>query len=287
MTALIRRHLCVFFKDRMAVFFSLMAVFVVIGLYIAFLGDMMIEPLEASFGDKARELSDNWIIAGTLGTVALTTSMSALGVMIEDKSKAIDKDFQISPISKRGIMFSYLVSTFLITFLISLIALAAGEVYIIYYGGEMITLSAFLRLCGVMIINIITCTSILLFVMSFFKSASSFSNATTIVGTLSGFLMGIYVPCGALPSYLQSAIRLFPPSHGASLYRNIMMDDVIHRVFSNQPIAVLNDFREQFGLDFYFGSIKCSANMNLMILGGTACVFIVLLIISSYRRHLK
>ena len=47
-----------FFKDKTSVFFSFMAVFVVLGLYVCFLGDMMIQPLKQDFPDTARELSD-------------------------------------------------------------------------------------------------------------------------------------------------------------------------------------------------------------------------------------
>ncbi|MFR1983726.1 MAG: hypothetical protein ACLS4Z_08430 [Christensenellaceae bacterium] len=36
-----KRNLLVFFKDKSSVFFSLFAVFIIIGLYALFLGDMM------------------------------------------------------------------------------------------------------------------------------------------------------------------------------------------------------------------------------------------------------
>ena len=89
MISLIKRNMLLFFKDKTSVFFSFMAVFVVLGLYVCFLGDMMIQPLKQDFPDTARELSDTWIMAGTLGIVSLTTSLSVLGIIIEDKSRSI------------------------------------------------------------------------------------------------------------------------------------------------------------------------------------------------------
>ena len=89
-----------FFKDKTSVFFSFMAVFVVLGLYVCFLGDMMIQPLKQDFPDTARELSDTWIMAGTLGIVSLTTSLSVLGIIIEDKSRSILKEIYNSPNSQ-------------------------------------------------------------------------------------------------------------------------------------------------------------------------------------------
>ena len=97
MIALIKRNMLLFFKDKTSVFFSFMAVFVVLGLYVCFLGDMMIQPLKQDFPNTARELSDTWIMAGTLGIVSLTTSLSVLGIIIEDKSKSILNDFYIAP----------------------------------------------------------------------------------------------------------------------------------------------------------------------------------------------
>ena len=101
-----------------------------------------------------------------------------------------------------------------------------GELYIVAYGGTFLTLSSLIKVLACMVLSILSCTAMLFFFMSFFKSATSFSNVTTIIGTLSGFLMGIYVPVGALPKLLQTIISLFPPSHCAALFRNLMMDDL-------------------------------------------------------------
>ena len=254
MISLIKRNILLFFKDKTSVFFSFMAVFVVLGLYVCFLGDMMIQPLKQDFPNTARELSDTWIMAGTLGIVSLTTSLSVLGIIIEDKSKSILNDFYIAPISQMKVTSAYLLSTICITFLVSVVTLIIGELYIVAYGGTFLTLSALSKVLGCMLLSILSCTSMLFFFMSFFKSATAFSNITTIIGTLSGFLMGIYVPVGALPKLLQTVISLFPPSHCAALFRNIMMEDVLQRTFQALPPEALSAFKKQFGLLYTYGS---------------------------------
>lgn len=281
---LIKRNLLLFFKDKSAVFFSLMAVFVVLGLYICFLGDLMITPLEDSLGKGARELSDNWIMAGTLGTVALTTTMSALGLMIEDRSKSIVRDFYVSALKPLQIQAAYLVSAFCITMIIGAITLLLGQFYIVYYGGEWITVKALLSVFGVFALDTLTCGACLVFIMSFFRSASSFSNATTIVGTLSGFLMGIYIPVGALPQMLQTIIKCFPPTHGAALMRQFMMDDTIKRVFSGAPQAAITSFQNQFGLCFSFFDRTCSVSDSLIILLAAFLLFVSFLFLRARCR---
>ena len=84
-------NLKLFFRDKSAVFFSLLAVFIIIGLYALFLGDVWTDSL--SDLANARQLMDSWIMAGLLAVTSITTTMGAFGVMVDDRSKKIDKDF--------------------------------------------------------------------------------------------------------------------------------------------------------------------------------------------------
>lgn len=284
MLSLMKRNMLLFFKDRTSVFFSFMAVFVVLGLYVCFLGDMMIQPLKQDFPDTAREISDTWIMAGTLGIVSLTTSLSVLGIIIEDKSKSILNDFYIAPISQMKVTSAYLLSTICITFLVSIVTLLIGELYIVAYGGSFMPLSSLIQVLACMILSILSCTSMLYFFMSFFKSATSFSNVTTIIGTLSGFLMGIYVPVGALPKLLQTVISLFPPSHCAALFRNIMMNDVLQRTFQKLPAEALTAFKKQFGLIYSYGEHTTNSLDHILIIAAMGVVFFFLQYRKQHRR---
>lgn len=284
MLSLMKRNMLLFFKDRTSVFFSFMAVFVVLGLYVCFLGDMMIQPLKQDFPDTAREISDTWIMAGTLGIVSLTTSLSVLGIIIEDKSKSILNDFYIAPISQMKVTSAYLLSTICITFLVSIVTLLIGELYIVAYGGAFMPLSSLIQVLACMILSILSCTSMLYFFMSFFKSATSFSNVTTIIGTLSGFLMGIYVPVGALPKLLQTVISLFPPSHCAALFRNIMMNDVLQRTFQKLPVEALTAFKKQFGLIYSYGEHTTNSLDHILIIAAMGVVFFFLQYRKQHRR---
>ncbi|MFV0396346.1 MAG: hypothetical protein ACK5LC_18500 [Coprobacillaceae bacterium] len=128
---LVKRNIYLFFSDKTAVFFSMMAVFVVLFLYVAFLGDYMMTPLEVEFPMYARELSDT--MAGTLGIISLTTSLSVLGITIDDRKKRLLDDFKVSPMSDLQITLAYIISTFIITFLISCLTLVVAQTYI--WGG--------------------------------------------------------------------------------------------------------------------------------------------------------
>ena len=96
MRQLVLRNLRIFFRDRSAVFFSLLAVFIIIGLYVLFLGDMMASSLKDVAG--SRFLMDSWIMAGLLAVTSMTTTLGAFGIMVDDQSKKIIKDFYCSPV---------------------------------------------------------------------------------------------------------------------------------------------------------------------------------------------
>jgi len=273
---LIKRNILLFINDKSAVFFSMMAIFVVLFLYIAFLGDFMMQPLKVDFPKYAREISDTWIMAGTLGIISLTTSLSVLGITIDDRQKRLIEDFKVSPMTDLQITIAYIVSTFTITFFISCVTLVIAQAYIFVYGGRIMTIKTLLRVLTIICASTFSCTSMLYVIMGFFKSTSAFSNVTTIIGTLSGFLMGIYVPIGSLPNFLQTMIRFFPPSHGAALFREAMLEDVLNQSFLYLPKAALSTFEKQFGIHFYYGTYECTTLVSYILLLSIGFVFFMI-----------
>ena len=75
MIAFTKRNLKLFFRDRSAVFFSLMAVFIVVGLYVMFLGDVWTGSLSEL--EDASTLMNCWIVAGLLIVTSITTLLCA------------------------------------------------------------------------------------------------------------------------------------------------------------------------------------------------------------------
>ena len=89
-------------------FFSLLAVLIIIGLYAAFLGNTLTSGLEGVSG--ARFLMDSWIMAGLLAVASITTTLSAAGVIVDDKAKGIAKDLRCAPLSAAP-LWGYLLAT--------------------------------------------------------------------------------------------------------------------------------------------------------------------------------
>ena len=277
------RNLKVFFKDRSAVFFSLLAVFIIIGLYALFLGDVWTESF-ASF-PQARFLMDSWIMAGIMAISSFTTTMGAFGIMIEDKTKKIDKDFIVSPIKTNKIVGGYVISAVIIGIIMSLVTLVFAEIYIVANGGELLTFSIFLKVFGLIILTTFANSSIVLFIVSFFNSMNAFSTASTIIGTIIGFLTGIYLPIGNLPVAIQWVVKVFPVSHGAALFRQVMMEVPLAITFNAAPMEYITEFKEFMGVTFSYNSQVLSSLSSIIILLVTGLVFYALSVLNLSRKR--
>ena len=283
MKAFFIRNLKIFFRDRTSVFFSLLSAIIIIGLYVLFLGNVWTSSLQGRPG--VRFLADSWIMSGLLAVTSMTTTMGAFGIMIEDKTKKISKDFYSSPISRGGLTSGYIISSYIIGVIMTLFTLILAEIYIFAYGGALMSIGALLRVIGLILLSSLTSTSFILFIVSFFKSTNAFATASTIIGTLIGFLTGIYLPIGQLPDAVQFVIKVFPVSHSAALMRQVMMEAPLSATFSGAPAEAAEEFRQFMGVDLFFGNTKVSAFAGIGILVLTAVVFFLLSMFNLSRKR--
>lgn len=284
MKVFIERNLKLFFRDRLAVFFSLMSVFIIIGLYALFLGDVWMNDSMKEL-KNAQALMNSWLVSGLLTVTSMTTTMGAFGIMIDDKVQKINKDFDSSPIKRSSITGGYIGSSFFIGVIMSLVMAVVAEFYIVHSGGEWLTPMACIKVFLLILLTTLTNTSLVCFVVSFFKSHSAFSTASSILGTLIGFLTGIYLPIGTLPESVQTVIKAFPVSHGASLFRQVLMEVPMRNSFDGIPSIYLEEFKEYLGVSFRFVGYEVTPTASVVILLCTAVVFYSLSLFNMLRRN--
>jgi multidrug/hemolysin transport system permease protein len=277
--SLIKRNLKVFFRDRTSVFFSLLAVFIILGLYIFFLGNLVSEGLESLLGDNARFAVDSWVMAGLLSVVSITTTMGAFGTMVDDATKKILQDFSSAPLKRSQLAGGYIISSFIVGVIMSIAALVIAEIYIIAGGGQLLGILPILKLLGVMLLSVFAGSSMVFFIVSFFKSANAFATASTIIGTLIGFLTGIYIPIGSLPAAMQVVVKIFPISHSAALFRQIMMEPSMSTAFQKAPQQAIDSFEQTMGIVYYFNGREVSPLISIIILAATGVIFYILAVI--------
>ena len=154
-----------------------------------------------------------------------------------------------------------------------LTAIAFG-VYNVSNGVELPDTTGILQIFGLILLSSITATAMVCFIVSYIKTNSTYGTVTAILGTLVGFLMGIYMPIGNLPSAIQTVIMLFPPSHAAMLYRRLLMERPFEAAMTAAPYAMdWPRLKETLGVVFMVGDVEIAPVVSVAFLAVSAVVF--------------
>ncbi|MCL2837394.1 MAG: ABC transporter permease [Defluviitaleaceae bacterium] len=275
---LIKRNILLFFRDKANVFFSLLAVFIIIGLHVLFLGNMLEQVLQAELGfqsDKAGIVMTSITLAGMVAVTSVTSCMGALGISVADKKDAV-KDFLTSPVSRGKITISYILGSAAVGLIMTVTALILCIIYITANGGSVPGFTDTARLLLTAVLSVLCGNSMVYFVTTLVKSQNAFSAVSTVIGTLIGFLMGIYIPVGTMPNAVQWVIKCFPMSHAAGMFKQVIADGELSELFAAAPPEALEGFREVFGVVFTYGDFTSGFWFSASILAATTAVIYVL-----------
>lgn len=264
MIAFFKRSLLLYYKDKTSVFFSLLSVFIVIGVYIFFLNDQMVTNLETL--PYAKEITASWLVAGLLAITSLTTTMGGFGIMVDDKARKIDKDFISSPIPTYKITAGYVLGATFIGFSMTLLMALIMQIYFFTLGIPLLSLVTYLKIIAILFLSTLTNTAFMLLIVSFFRSNNAFATASTIIGTLAGFLTGIYVPIGNFSGWIRSLMYLFPGTYSASLLRQLYLEDLLPQAFEGASTELLKNFQETMGIQLVIFNTTITPIISVVIL---------------------
>lgn len=230
MLALIKRNCILYFRNRSGVIFSLMGALISFILYLVFLKDN----IESSWSriDDTNQLLDTWLMGGTLAITGITTTLSSLSQWTKDKESHVRQDLLITDLGYWPLSFSYILSAAFIGFIMQLIMLAIMGSY--FYMADQVSLSwsVWPQLLTVMLLNTLISTLLNALLVSRMGSVDNLGKLATVFGAASGFLVGTYVPIGALPDFAQTLMKCTPGAYIASLFRQVLMADTLKNNFS-------------------------------------------------------
>ncbi len=279
---LMKRNLKLYFRDKVSVFFSLLGVFIIIGVYVMFLGKMMVDYTEDLVGTNSRYLMISWIMAGVISVTTITTCNGAFGIMVEDIALKRMRDFKVSPIKRWQLVLSYVLSAMVVGLIMSILTLLLSELYIYVDGGKILSFSALMKVLGLILISVFSSSAMIFMIMSFIKSQNAFGTASSIIGTLIGFLTGIYIPLGNLPSGVQTIIKFFPLSHSGVMLRQVMMNEALSLEY------LPDEFKIFLGVNFEIGGefISNFIHIAYLFVSGVIFYLIAIIIVSKKRSNL-
>lgn len=277
--SLTKRNLLLFFRNKSEVFFSFLSVIIILGLYVLFLSDLQVQSIEAQVGkiEGIKALVNSWVMSGLIAVSTVTLALGALGRIVADRQNNAINDFLVAPVKRNHVFMSYILSTLIITMIISLILIAIAEIYIVNSGGEFLSLISLLKVIGITLLCVLSSSLLMLFIVSFIKNEQTYSLASTIVGTMIGFVTGAYIPIGIMPKTLQIVSNVLPVSQGASLLRKVFLEGPLNEVFKDTN--VLNEYSKSQGVDLYLGDYELTFDFMILFIIGSIIIFSIFNII--------
>ncbi len=285
---LVKRNTLLYLRDRASVFFSFLSVIIIIAMYILFLGKMQGNDLSDALGTipGINALTSSWIMAGILTVSTVTVPLASLGTLIRDRESGKIADFYTSPISRRILALSYLLSSWVISFIMVALNFIIGQIYVLSNGGDFFPLLTLFKIIGLYTLSIISFSSLFFYISLFMKSLNAFSLLSTLVGTFVGFLGGIYIPVGVLSENIQRVMNLLPTAHSVTLIRKIYMEGAINKVFEHAPEQAYTSYAHMYGLSIKIGDMELSNSLMLLSLALFAVLFYLLSVLKLSRSKL-
>lgn len=275
MKSLIERNLRLFFSSKSKIFFSLLGALISFVLYLVFLRQSMEQSWSAI--KESQKILDYWLIGGTLTVTAITTTGGAMTNLVSDRESNRLADLVLTDTSYTKITLSYLLSAWIIGFIMQVFMYAIMQIYFMIQDQISFDGIIFLKLLGLMILSGLLWSAINLLIFTFVKTADTFGKINTIIGTAAGFFAGVYFPIGAMPDFAKSLIKLTPAPYNAAMYRQIIMGKALNNSLEGLPVDKILDFKKAMGIVIGKGFSTETLNM------GITFIIVLVFILGFYR----
>lgn len=279
MIASIKRQIALYFSNKASVFFSLMGAWIAFALYVIFLQKNMLEAWSTVSNPEL--VLDKWVMGGTLAVTGVTTTWTGVSRLIKDKENHQFDDFLLTGISPFSLHVGYLISASMIGFIMQIIMYGIMSTYFYWQDGLALEMNQFPALLGLMLLSSLLGSSLGLIGAQCFKTLEAAERFAIIIGTTSGFLVGVYMPIGGLPDFAQTIIKWTPAAYVAAAFRQILLVDSL-----DQWAVPGMDVKEYLGVGLKWDELT-SLGQNTLLIAGMVMVSLMLLLILLLRKNPK
>jgi len=283
--ALTGRHLKVYLRDRSAVFFSLLSAFIIIGLMAFFLGDMNVDAIlevAGSFttaGEEFETLANHlvlaWTFAGILSINAVSVSISVYSGMIRDRVTGKLNSIYTAPVSRLKIALSYIMAAWAAAVLICILSLGIMELFGVARGMEPYSLMEHVQIVAMIIGNSFVYAAMMYALAMIAKTEGAWGGFGTVIGTLVGFLGGIYLPIGTLSDGIATMMKCTPIIYGTAAFREVMTKGVLEQTFAGVPEMITKEYQKAMGISLTVGEYTLKMRDEWLILISCGIIFLL------------
>ena len=281
-SALLKRNVKLFFKDKGLFFTSLITPLILLVLYATFLANVYRDSLQGIFTAVGVSLSEDLIngavggqlLSSLLAVSCITVSFCSNMLMVQDKVSGAQKDLLMSPVKRSTMALSYYVATTFSTLLICLLATIAGLIYISIIGWYLSVVDVLLILLDVIIL-VTFGTALSSIINHFLSTQGQISAVGSIVSSCYGFICGAYMPLASFSEGLRSVLMFLPGTYGTSLIRNHTLNGVVDKMIKDGlPSEAIKAFKDAIDLNIYFFDKQVSTGVMCAVLLGTVALLI-------------
>ena len=282
---LAKRILLMFFSNRVYVAGALWSMAITVVLFVAFLGEQTANTMYFFLGERvdAPAVIVGTVFGGLVAVISVNVTLGALQIIVEDWRGAA-KDFHVSPVSHRHIGLGYILGTIAVGVFMVLCVLLICIGYLAFLGAGLPTPNEMGLLLLTTILAVTASTTFVYFIILIIKNPNTFAAFAGALHTLIRFMMGVYVPIVVLPDPIQWFVRLFPLTHSAAMFRELLAGMQLDLVFEGASPESVANFRNTFALSFDYGAFTSDFWFSAMYLAISTIVFYILGVIISRRK---
>lgn len=233
LSAIIRRDITLFFKDKGMLFTSLITPLILLVLYATFLGNIYRDSFVSGFEEMGVVLSGEidrvingcvggQLVSSLLAVSCITVAFCSNLLMVQDKVTGARSDLTISPVRPSLLALGYYIATAIATWIICILALAAGLGYIAAIGWYLSVADVMWLVADVTLL-VLFGTAVSSIVSYFLSSQGQISAVGSIVSSCYGFLCGAYMPISSFAEGFRTVLSYLPFTYATSLLRNHAM----------------------------------------------------------------
>lgn len=289
-TALTKRNIKVFFKDKGAFFSSLITPVILLVLYCAFLARVYKESFAEGLNGRAvSESLINGTVAGQLSSSLLavccvTVAFCSNMLCVSDRANGTINDLLVSPVRRSTVAAAYSFASFFSTIIITFAATAACLVYVGAVGFYMSFADVILLLLDVLLVTAFG-TALSSVINAFLSSQGQVQAVGTIVSAGYGFVCGAYMPISQSGAFLRNLLAFLPGTYGTSLMRNHCMNGAFAEMAkSGFPTEAVEGIKDSVDCNVYFfGNRVEEWVMYLVVIGSILLLTVINVLIYNLR----
>lgn len=282
LSALIKRNIKLYFRDKGMFFSSLITPIILLILFVTFLGsiyrDSFASALSAAGINADAILIDGCVggqlISSLLAVTCITVAFCSNLIMIKDKTSGARRDLTVSPLHLSTLGFSYYLAALISTLIINLTAAAVSLAYLAFVGWYLSSADVLLLILDVFLLTMFG-TALSSCVNFFLSSDGQASAVGTIVSAGYGFICGAYMPVSNFSPVLQRILSFLPGTYGTVLLRNHAMRGAFRQMTKDGiPQEVIEKICDSVDCNLYFFGEKVSVSAMYMVLCASILLFI-------------